>query len=230
MHEIGISKWLQVPKTLNPGLGCGFKGLYLCDHTHFFAMTSCLHTSLLVNLRDLLPVCVNSTKKNTFKDIRKNIFKGCFINIRNIFISIFALVKEKHYWVLLLSCSKMTSEPPDEVGCLEPRSPLSLLYSVTQRNSNNNRFQLGDQGLQGPKYFTVYPERMFGRVSCKSLDTANVTPQTRDPIRNGMDLRMYEVLRKLDAPSLLRSGVTFYATFSFSFSIYLLPSTYLLIQ
>ena len=116
----------------------------------------------LVNLRDLLPGCVNSTKKNTFKDIRKTIFKGCFIKIRNIFIRTFALVKGKHYWVLLLPCSKMTSEPPDGVGCLEPRSPLSLLYSMTQRNSNKNRFQLGDQGLQGPKYFTVYPEGMSG--------------------------------------------------------------------
>lgn len=124
----------------------------------------------------------------------------------------------------------MTSEPPDEVGCLEPRSPLSLLYSLTQRNSNNNHFQLGDQGLQGPKYFAVYPEGMSGRVAYKSPDTAKVTPQTRDPIINGMDSKMCEVLRKLYATSLLRSGVTFYVTFSFFFSMCLLRSTYSLIQ
>ena len=181
----------------------------------------------LVNLRDLLPLCVNSTKKNTFKDIRKNIFKGCFLKIRNIFISTFALVKGKHYWVLLLSCSSMTSEPPDKVGCLEPKSPLSLLYSMTQRNSNNNRFQLGDQGLQGPEYFTVCTERLSGRVARKSLDTAKVISQTRDPIINGMGSRMCEVLRKVDAPSLLGSGVTFYITFSFFFpSISFLPLIY----
>ena len=170
-------------------------------------------------------------RKSHLRILEKNVFKVCLVKTRNIFISIFALVKGKHCWT---SAALLVSYLQGHIWATRwswlPRArELVPFLSSTQRHQGIiiTCFTCVAQGLQGPKYFTLYPERMFGRVACESLDTAKVPPQPHDPLINGMYSRMREVLRKSDAPSLFRSGITFYVTFSLFFSsISFLPCIY----
>lgn len=150
---------------------------------------------------------------------------------KKIFISVFALVKGKHCWTsAALFVSYLQGHIwPTRWSWLPRAQEFVPFLSSTQWHQGIiiTCFICVAQGLQGPEYFTVYHERMFGRVACESLDTAKVPPQTQDPLITGMYSRMRKVLRKSDAPSLFRSGITFYVTFSFFFSsISFLPCIY----